>query len=191
MSAAANVNRLLMVDAFPFRGSFVHRRFLIAGIAFILLGVFLSAYPLYLLVLEKNDDWVLARVVKPGDTFSLAYLHSVSLSDVRDLFRIDEDYRIILTETKFKGQGAGLPSVGLPNERWVLDGDWFRITGMKRIVHSPILWRVDSQWKSRFQFNEEKERYVAPQAGDGLIRIEIRETNVLRWVLYRLKSHFG
>ena len=191
MSAAANVNRLLMADAFSFWGSFVHRRLLIAGIGLILLGAFLSVYPLHLLVLEKNEDWIFVRVVQPGDTFSLAYLHSVSLSDVRDLFRIDEEYRIILAETKFKGQGAGLPSAGLPSERWSRAGDWFHITGMKRIVSSPLLWRVDSHWQSRFQFDGEIEQSIASRVGDGLIRIEIRKANLLRWLLYRFKSPFG
>jgi hypothetical protein len=62
---------------------------------------------------------------------------------------------------------------------------------MKRTVPSPFFWRVDSQWKSRFQFDREKEQYIASQVGDGLIKIEINKSNVLRWLLYRLKSHLG
>jgi hypothetical protein len=169
----------------------VRKRILIAGIGLVILGTFLSAYPLHLLVLEKDKKWVAGKIVRPGDTFSLAYLHSVSLSDVREIFRIDGEYHIILTETKFQGQGAGLPSTALPGERWLYEGNWFHIIGMKRTVPSPFFWRVDSQWKSRFQFDREKEQYIASQVGDGLIKIEINKSNVLRWLLYRLKSHLG
>jgi hypothetical protein len=167
----------------------VHRITLIAGIGFILLGAFLFVYPLHLLVLEKNDNWIFVRVVQPGNTFSLAYLHSVTLSDVWENFKIDRDYRIVLTETRFQGQGAGLPSAGLPNERWTREGDWFHITEMNRVVSTPLLWRADSQWRSRFQFSGKKEEYIASQVGDGLIKIDICRSNVLRWLLYRLKSH--
>jgi hypothetical protein len=168
----------------------VRKRILIAGIGLIILGTFLSAYPLHLLVLEKDKNWVAGKIVHPGDTFSLVYLHSVSLSDVREIFRIDREYRIILTETKFQGQGAGLPSTALPDERWLYEGNWFHIIGMKRIVSSPFFWRVDSQWKSRFQFGRENEQAIASQVGDGLIKIRIQKSNLLAWLLYRLKNYF-
>jgi hypothetical protein len=180
---------LLLVAALLHWGSSVRKRIFIAGIGLIILGTFLSACPLHLLILEKNDNWAVIKVVQPGDTFSLVYLHSVSLNDVREIFRIDREYRIILTETKFQGQGAGLPSAALPYERWLYEGNWFHIIGMKRIVPSPFFWRVDSQWKSRFQFGGENEQYISWQVGDGLIKIQIQKSNLLEWLLHRLKNH--
>jgi hypothetical protein len=168
----------------------VRKQLLITGIGLILLGTFLSAYPLRLLVLEKDKKWVAGKIVHPGDTFSLAYLHSVSLSDVREIFRIDGKYHIILAETKFRGQGAGLPSTALPGERWLYEGNWFHIIGMRRTVPSPFFWRVDSQWKSRFQFGGEMEQPIAAQVGDGLIKIQIQRSDLLTWLLYPLKYYF-
>jgi hypothetical protein len=187
--------RLIVFRIFPRHcrpGFFVQRRVFIFSIGLIVfLGVFLSSYPLHLLVFEKNDEWILVRTVRPGDIFTLTYLHSVSLSDVREIFRIDEQYRMVLSETEFQGQGAGLPSAALPNERWTREGKRFRISGMQRMVPSPLLWRVDSQWKNRFQFAGENEQLISSRTGDGLIKVQIRKSGVLQWLLYRLKGFFG
>ena len=92
--------------------------------------------------------------VNPGDTFQLAFLHSIALSDVRDFFLIDAEYRLVLTETRFQGQGTGLPFNPAQGEKLHREGDWFRITGMRRVVPS-IPWRVQSQWQNRFRFGND------------------------------------
>ena len=108
------------------------------------LAAFLFLYPLKVLILAKDDQVVFQRIVHPGHTFQLAFLHSIALSEVRDSFLIDPEYRIVLTETRFQGQGTGLPFTPGPGEKLLREGDWFRITGMKREVPS-IAWRVQSQ----------------------------------------------
>ncbi len=73
------------------------------------LGALLLTYPLEVLTLAKGDRVLFSKRVNPGDTFQLAFLHSIALSEVRDSFLIDSQYNIVLTETRFQGQGAGLP----------------------------------------------------------------------------------
>ncbi|NWF55087.1 MAG: DUF1850 domain-containing protein [Syntrophaceae bacterium] len=146
------------------------------------LGAFLFFFPVGVLSLSLGDETVVfLRKVKSGDTFQLAYLHSVARSDVRELFVIDSQYRLVLVETRFQGQGTGLPYNLAEGEKLRREGDWFRITGMRRVFPS-IFWRVQSQWQNRFRFREETEIDLSATMGNGLIRIEAREMNYLSWM---------
>jgi hypothetical protein len=152
------------------------------------LGLFLFLFPISVLTLSPSGDQNLfSRRVAPGDAFQLAYLHSVALSDVRDFFVIDSQYRIVLVETQFQGQGAGLPYNLAQGEQLHREGDWFRITGMQRVVPS-ISWRVQSQWHNRFRFDHEQELNLSATVGDALIHIQIQKMNLASWLGICLKS---
>jgi hypothetical protein len=140
------------------------------------LGAFLFLYPIWVLTLTKNDQVIFLRIAKPGDTFQLAFLHSIALSEVRDFFLIDAEYRMVLTETRFQGQGTGLPYNTAKGEQLHREGDWFRITGMQRVVPS-ISWRVQSQWRNRFRFGNDSESDLSARIGDALIHIQIQKMN--------------
>ena len=104
----------------------------------IIAGIILAVYPLTVLSLEAQGKVLSRRIVRPGDTFQLGYLHSVAKSDVWDTFQVDSQGRILLLETRFQGQAYGLPGGPADREQWTREGDWFRITGMDRIVPSII-----------------------------------------------------
>ncbi len=148
----------------------------------IALGVFFFVYPLEVLTLTKNGQILFAKKVSPGDTFQLAFLHSIALSEVRDFFLIDSEYRIVLSETRFQGQGTGLPSNLAPGEQLHREGDWFRITGMHRVTPS-ISWRVQSQWRNRFRFGDDSEVNLSSKVGDALVLIRIQKMNVASYYL--------
>lgn len=151
------------------------------------LGALAFFYPLWVLSLTAEDRVVFSRAIKTGDTFRLGYLHSLALSDVWDIFTIDDDYRIVLTETRFQGQGAGLPYAPSEGETWIHDGPWFRITGVKRIVPF-IAWRVQKKWHGRFQFGEEPEIDVSALLGDALVRIGVQQISGWQWVGLALRK---
>jgi hypothetical protein len=150
---------------------------------FILTGALFIFYPFWTLSLSLADKIILLKVVHPGDTFHLRYLHSIALSDVWESFLIDPEHRILLTETRFQGQGAGLPYHLSPGEHLVCEGRWFHITGMKRMVPS-IHWRIQKDWHDRFRFGDGPEVDFSAQVGDGLIHIQLRKLNLLRWLQY-------
>ncbi len=163
------------------------RLVLFAGVIGLGLGGFLFLYPLKVLTLTTDDRIVFCRIVHPGDTFQLAFLHSIALSEVRDTFSIDDEYRIVLTETRFQGQGTGIPANPAPGEQLLREGDWFRITGMKRPMPS-ISWRVQSQWHNRFRFNGEAETDLSSKIGDALIRIRVQEISPAAYLLGSLQA---
>ena len=139
-------------------------------------------YPLMLLIPgERRGSHLLRRIVRQGDTFQLGYLHSVAKSDVWDTFQIDPRGKLLLLETRFQGQGYGLPGGPAGSEQWTREGDWFRLTGIRRVVPS-IDWRIQSEWKDRFRFRDEPEVDVSALVGNGLIHVQVEKVLRTGWV---------
>jgi hypothetical protein len=161
------------------KGVILFLLFLILG-----LGFFVSQHSFWVLSLGSADKILWLRAVEPGDSFRLGYLHSIAMSDVWEIFQIDPDHRIVLTETRFQGQGAGLPYHLAPGERISREGRWFRISGMKRVVPS-ISWRIQKEWRDRFRFQEEPEINFSSLVGDGLILVRVQKMSLLEW--FRLR----
>jgi hypothetical protein len=151
------------------------------------LGLCLFLYPLRALTLSQNDRIISIRWIKPGDTFQLAFLHSIALSEVRDIFEVDSDYRLVLIETRFQGQGTGLPSNLAPGEELHREGDWFRISGMRRVIPA-ISWRIQSQWRNRFRFGNDSDQDLSAKIGDALILIRIQKMSAFSFLGASLKS---
>lgn len=151
---------------------------------------FLNSFTLPVFILEQQGEIIFLRPIKPGDTFLLAYLHSVARTDVWEKFTIDDKYQITLTETMFQGQGAGLPYNLSANEKLTREGSWFKITGMKRIV--PMLhWRVDAQWRSRLRFNQEEIIPAANIAHDGIIHIKVAQMKLIDFLINKSQKLLG
>jgi hypothetical protein len=163
----------------------IMRKPLCVILALVALGTLIAGYPLRVLVLSTDDGIIVLRVVEPKDTFLLGYLHSVELSDVWERFVIDSDYRIVLTETMFQGQGAGLPASLSGGEQLTREGKWFRITGMQRVVPY-INWRVGARWHNRFRYRNEDEQDISKMLGDALVSIQVQKMRVFHWFGYRL-----
>jgi hypothetical protein len=73
------------------------------------------------------------RVIKLGknNTFSLNYTHSVEKTPVIENFTILENGTLLLTATKYRSYGVGLPS--LPEEgRLTMADGWFLLEGLHR-----------------------------------------------------------
>ncbi len=157
--------------------------FLIAGLIFFI--SYVISLPVF--TLEKQGQIIFLHYVKPGDTFLLGYLHSVAQTDVWEEFSIDKNYQIILTQTMFQGQGAGLPYNITEHEKLIRDGEWFRIMGMRRVVPM-INWRIDTQWQSRFRFGQEKIIPAAKVWGDGVVQIKAGQMKLKNWLIYGLKN---
>jgi hypothetical protein len=150
-------------------------------------ALLLTLFPVHVLSLGKEGKLVSVKKIRPGNVFSLGYLHSVEKSDVWERFIIDADYRIVLTETKFQGQAAGLPSALAPGERLTREGRWFRISGMARVLPH-VLLRVDPQWHNRFQFEDEEEKDLSSMVGSCLLLIRVEKIRVWTWLGYQIRG---
>lgn len=157
--------------------------FLAGGIIFCVF-YFIS---LPVLAIEKQGKIIFLRYVKPGDTFLLGYMHSVAKTDVWEEFIIDHNYQIVLTQTMFQGQGAGLPYNLGENEKIIREDSWFKITGMRRVV--PVVnWRIDAEWHSRFRFGREELIRPANLYGDGVVQIKVSQIKLKEWLKFNIKK---
>jgi hypothetical protein len=105
-----------------------------------LAGVFLAGaiYTLYvswraeLLVVDSKANRVLLRTpVRPGDSFTLSYLHSVAKSRVTGTFEVTRDYEISVKETTFGSFGPGLPDVR-PGDDYEVKGGVIRLKNLSQ-----------------------------------------------------------
>ncbi len=85
------------------------KRFLRGGCLFFFmaLGTARGASPLFLVVQTLSGTPLLTVPVRPGDTFTLSYIHSVDISPVYEVFSVDGKKGIILQRSCMRMFGAG------------------------------------------------------------------------------------
>ncbi|MBM4270812.1 MAG: DUF1850 domain-containing protein [Deltaproteobacteria bacterium] len=155
--------------------------FLVA--ASVLVVVVAGFLPVHVLegTVAGTEERIFVEKVRSGDTFSLSFMHSVEKSIVRDHFRIDDTYRIILYETAFSSLNAGLPTATAPGETLIREEGTFRIMGMNRVLPGISLW-VDEEYKNRLEIGERV--IVLPVlSGCSLLHVSIRKAYAWEYLL--------
>jgi hypothetical protein len=83
--------------------------------------------------LPRQDYRLVGTVhVFPGNSFELEYLHSVERTKVVGRFSIDENRRLLATETRMMSVGTGMPNTEM--ERTRREGDWIVVDEKNRIL---------------------------------------------------------
>lgn len=90
-----------------------------------------AAWPRPWLVVCDGDGLRYAFAAAGGTQFSLAWQHSVEHEDWIETFAVRDD-AIVLTSTRFKTFGAGVPSHA--GTRTTLDHGWVVMEGIDRVV---------------------------------------------------------
>jgi len=159
------------------------KRTLIASSLAALFLVVVFSFHVHVLRVEavREQRTVFVHIVRPNDTFSTAYVHSVELSPVREYFRIDADFRIVLYETHFSSCNTGLPTILSGGERFSHDGDHFRIFGMARVVPVLDLW-VDAQYDNTLQMGGDAPVNLPALAGNTLLRVAVAEISFFEFI---------
>ena len=107
----------------------------LAGGVLLLAGAIYSLYVSWraeLLVVDSKANRVLLRTpVRPGDSFTLSYLHSVAKSRVTGTFEVTRDYEISVKETTFGSFGPGLPDVR-PGDDYEVKGGVIRLKNLSQ-----------------------------------------------------------
>jgi len=150
----------------------------------IIIIIILFLIPIYTLELRTFSDGeiVFSQKVQPGDEFILKYTHSVALTPVWEIFIIDKDYQIVLTETDFLDHGAGLPYATFDKEIFVEEEGRFKIKNMYRIMPTPIYYRIGAVRENIFYFKGE-EINLSSLVGDRLLTLEIDRNNLFNYLI--------
>ena len=114
---------------------------------------------------------IFSRRVAPGDIFSTLYIHSVEKTPVKEIFVIDNQYRIILSETRVSSSGAGLLSQIFGEEQFLLKDGKFIIKNINKFLPF-IPLKIGKNSHNTFFFKE-KMIDLSTLIGDGLVYIRI------------------
>lgn len=120
---------------------------------------------------DSTKKVIFSEEVFPGDSFSTLYIHSVSKTPVEESFVIDNQYRIILSETQVSSTGAGLPSQIFGEEQFHLQDGKFIIRNINKFLPF-IPLKVGKNSRNTFFFKEEMID-LSTLIGDGLVYIRI------------------
>ena len=117
---------------------------------------------------------IFSRRVLPGDNFSTLYIHSVEKTPVKEIFVIDNQYRIILSETQVSSSGAGLPSQIFDEEQFLLKDGKFIINNINRIL--PFIPLMVGENSHNIFFFKEETVELSSLIGDGIVYIKIKKS---------------
>jgi hypothetical protein len=152
-------------------------------IFFLAVLCFSSFLPCHVLRIEaaREHRTVFVHRIRPDDTFSTTYIHSVEMSPVREYFRVDKHFRIVLYETQFSSCNTGLPTTLSRDEKFYNNGDHLRIANMDRVVPGIDLW-VNQKYDNTMQLGEGKILNLPSLAGDTLLRVTIEKVTLFKFL---------
>ena len=126
----------------------------------------------------KNGRQVFWTRIGPHESFSLEYIHSVHLSRVTDIYKIDRHHGIVLTGTVFSDHGAGVPHKPQQGGTFtILNDGTFYIKDMNRIM-SEIFYRTGREYDNTFVY-ERRRINLSQQCGDALLIIRTRRYSII------------
>jgi hypothetical protein len=125
-----------------------------------------------ILFIEKSSNKnLMSFKLKEGEVFQIKFKHSVALTDVTEWYRI-ESGKIVLFETDFYDQCAGLPTEPYGDEKLILDGGIFKLINLKR-EFSEIIYGINYQCNYRLLIKN-REINLSQKFGDKILIIKIR-----------------
>ena len=155
----------------------------------ILFLLFLSSFFIKidtLILLNVNTNEIISIFkVSPEDTFSMQWIHSVELEPWTELFSVDEELSIILTATKFKAFGAGVPHI-IGNKTIAEDG-FITFSEINKTMPS-IIYGISTTSKHTFTFNNSTLKLYQHVASDTPVKIFAEKIALYEYMLEKLKS---
>lgn len=150
---------------------------------------FSSLIPCHVLRIEasKKNRTVLVQIIRPDYRFSTKYIHSVELSPVREYFKIDKSFRIVLYETTFSSCNTGLPTTLSGDEKFYDMGTHLRISNMHRTLPELNLW-VNKKYDNTLTLGDGEVLKLPSLAGDTLLRVAVEKLPFLKFLYLKTKT---
>ncbi|MEA3486290.1 MAG: DUF1850 domain-containing protein [Thermodesulfobacteriota bacterium] len=149
---------------------------------------FFSLIPCHVLQIEaaRENQTVFIRIIRPDYRFSTGYIHSVELSPVREYFKIDKNFKIVLYETTFSSCNTGLPTTLSGDEEFYNVGTHLRISNMHRVLPELNLW-VNKKYDNTLILGNGEILELPSLAGDTLLRVAIEKLSFLEFLYLKVK----
>lgn len=161
----------------------------VAGCVAVIIGF--GLFPLHVLKIDalRKNKTVLVRAIRPDESLTIGFIHSVEHCPVRDHFTVDRQYRLVLVRTTFASSNTGLPYYVRPGETFTNEGTQFSI-GNRHIVFSSVdLW-VDQKYDNVLLFEGEEELKLPSLAGDTLLRVGTTQIAAARYLFLKATTLF-
>ncbi|MCF6093215.1 DUF1850 domain-containing protein [Microaerobacter geothermalis] len=104
------------------------------GMALLLAILFVPVFSAVTITQGETGERLFVAPVESGDTFIIRYIHSIHLTPVEEMYRIDEEGKMILDETRFQSYGVGIPYELEEGQTFSFEGDWMVISNINRVV---------------------------------------------------------
>lgn len=89
---------------------------------------------------EKSGKILFMTDVKPGDTYTITFIHSINKSPVDEIYEIQSDYSIMVKKSVFRTFGVGIPEKPEGNETFTLYDDRIEIDNINRKVEDHLVF---------------------------------------------------
>ncbi len=156
-------------------------------LSLLVIGLFNIDYHILILRDINTDELIYLQRVKPGDEFTMKWMHSVELQPWEEIFRIDKKYNIVLDRTRFKSFGAGVPDYA-GNETLIEDG-YVIFKGINTNMEN-LTYGISGFAKHTFYFKNDKlELYKLVNDADG-INISVSNMNALSYYNKKIAAKF-
>lgn len=134
--------------------------------------------PIQTLVAEDYDKGEFLNVWRVKDGFTIAYTHSVELTEVLEIYGIEED-KIVLEETYFHSYGAGLPAT-TPYD-FEITPDGFRIFNIDETMET-LVYRTGAVRANHKLFIEDNEYdFLDFSEGQTAVHFQIEKMSFLEY----------
>ena len=168
---------------------FKKRVIIAGGVSIILLGVIIYSglFSFYILSIKdiSNGKTVIEIPTTPGDNLWIAFINSVENLPVADHFVVNDNYRILFTETIFQAPYAGYDH----SERAELIAPGtIKISGYDRQMDVYTFYAGDISKHMLFLNGNWLPLYEVARGGD-LVQISIKKSSRLAFMLKRILSH--
>ncbi|MEA3487235.1 MAG: DUF1850 domain-containing protein [Thermodesulfobacteriota bacterium] len=149
---------------------------------------FFSLIPCHVLRIEtaRKNQTVFIQIIWQDYRFSTRYIHSVELSPVREYFKIDNNFKIVLYETTFSSCNTGLPTTLSGDEKFYNVGTHLRISNMHRVLPELDLW-VNKKYDNTLTLGDGEVLELPSLAGDTLLRVAVEKLPFLKFLYLKAK----
>ncbi len=129
---------------------------------------------------KKNDQLIAVIHVSPRDDIRLSYRHSVELTRVEGLFRVDAQSRLLAVETRMESTGTGLPNTS-PG-RTTFENGWLVVDEQQKPLDSLRFFVVPINQTQLFIAGHSVDIDVLE--GGTLIEVAPQRIRMFQWVLW-------
>ena len=158
------------------------KKIIIISLILILIILFTININVLVLYHYQAEKPLMIFKIKPDNEFTVKWIHSVELTPWEEIFRIDNNYEIILDRTRFQQFGAGVPDeAGTKTE--IKDG-YITFSGIDQKIDM-IPYGISTFAKHTFLFeNKEFNLYEMVKDGDR-INFYTDKYNLIKYLILK------